>query len=100
MIGPLLCCSRADSNSDLVIMDEAPRRGYLSAIPKSTEGNSREDMTIVIFTIAQWPEHLVVSATPFDPVELGHNRKYVLAVPHRWDYDFAEGEASGKNFNS
>ena len=59
--------------------------------PKWTEENPREDMPIMIFTIAQWNEHPIVSAAPFDPAELGRNRKYVLAVPPRWNYDFAEG---------
>ena len=59
--------------------------------PKWTEQNPREDMPIMIFTIAQWNEGPVVSAAPFGPAELGRNRKYVIAVPPRWDYDFAEG---------
>jgi hypothetical protein len=45
----------------------------------------------MIFTIAQWNEHPIGSAALFDPAELGHNRKYVFAVPPRWDYDFAQG---------
>jgi hypothetical protein len=59
--------------------------------PKWSEENPREDTPIMIFTIAQWNEHPIVSAAPFDPAELGHNRKYVFAVPPRWDYDFAQG---------
>jgi hypothetical protein len=59
--------------------------------PKWTEQHPREDMPIMIFTIAQWNEHPVVSAAPFDPAELGRNRKYVFALPPRWNYDFAEG---------
>jgi hypothetical protein len=59
--------------------------------PKWTEENPREDMPIIIFTIAQWNENPIVSAAPFDPAELGRNRKYVFAVPPRWDYDFSDG---------
>jgi hypothetical protein len=59
--------------------------------PKWTEQNPREDMPIIVFTIAQWNEDPVVSAAPIGPLELGRNRKYVIAVPPRWDYDFAEG---------
>jgi hypothetical protein len=59
--------------------------------PKWTEENPREDMPIMIFTIAKWNEQPIVSAAPFGPCELGHNRKYVFAVPPRWNYDFVEG---------
>ena len=59
--------------------------------PKWTHENPREDMPIMIFTIAQWNEGPNVSAAPFDPPELGRNHKYVFAVSPRWDYDFAEG---------
>jgi len=59
--------------------------------PKWTQANPHEDMPIMIFTIAQWNESPNVSAAPFDPMELGRNRKYVFAVPPRWDYDFSEG---------
>ena len=59
--------------------------------PKWTQKNPREDMPILIYTIAQWNEGPVVSPAPFYPEELGRNQKYVFAVPPRWDYDFAEG---------
>jgi hypothetical protein len=59
--------------------------------PKWTQENPREDMPIMIYTIAQWNESPVVSAAPFDPAELGRNHKYVFAVPPRWDYDSSEG---------
>jgi hypothetical protein len=59
--------------------------------PKWTEENPREDLPLMIFTIAEWNEHPNVSAAPFDPGEFGRNRKYVFAVPPRWDYDYAEG---------
>jgi len=59
--------------------------------PKWTQENPYEDMPIMIFTIAQWNKAPDVSAAPFGPGELGRNRKYVFAVPPRWDYDFSEG---------
>jgi hypothetical protein len=59
--------------------------------PNWTQGHPYEDMPILIFTTAQWNEAPVVSAAPFGPTELGRNRKYVFAVPPRWDYDFSEG---------
>lgn len=64
--------------------------------PKWTEEHPREDMPIMIFTIAQWKEDPVVSAAPIGPAELGRNRKYVIAVPPRWDYDFSEGWEEGQ----
>lgn len=59
--------------------------------PKWTQQTPHEDMPIMIFTIAQWNEGPIVSAAPFGPTELGRNRKYVFAVPPRWDYNFSEG---------
>lgn len=59
--------------------------------PKWTQEDPWEDMPILIYTIAQWNEGPVVSAAPIDSWELGRNKKYVFAVPPRWDYDFAKG---------
>ena len=59
--------------------------------PEWTEEHPREDLPIMIFTIGHWSEDPVVSAAPIGPAELGRNQKYVLALPPRWDYDFAEG---------
>jgi hypothetical protein len=59
--------------------------------PRWTKESPREDMPIMIFTLAQWSENPIVSAAPFDPAEFGRNKKYVFAVPPRWDYDFSEG---------
>jgi hypothetical protein len=59
--------------------------------PKWTQEKPYEDMPIMIFTLARWNESPIVSAAAFGPSELGRNRKYVLAVPPRWDYDFSEG---------
>jgi hypothetical protein len=59
--------------------------------PEWNEEHPREDLPIMIFTIAQWNEDPVVSAAPIGPAELGRNRRYVFALPPRWDYDFAEG---------
>jgi len=59
--------------------------------PKWTEENPREDMPIMIFTVAQWDEEPIVSAAPIYPAELGRNRKYVFAIPPHWDYDSSDG---------
>lgn len=49
----------------------------------------------MIFKPQQWSEvqqeKLVVSAAPFPPSELGRNKRYVFALPPRWDYDFVDG---------
>ena len=66
-------------------------RAQAQIAPKMDSRESREDMPIMIFTIAQRNASPIVSAAPFHPTELGHNRKYVFAVPPRWDYDFSEG---------
>jgi hypothetical protein len=59
--------------------------------PKWTQENPREDLPLMIYTIAQWNESPVVSAAPYYPWEFGRNSKYVFAVPPRWDNDSSEG---------
>ena len=63
--------------------------------PLWTNDNPREDIPIMVFTRKQWrdvqSEKLVVSAAPFPPGELGRNKRFVFAVPPRWDYDLSEG---------
>jgi hypothetical protein len=69
--------------------------------PKWTQENPREDMPIMIYTIAQWNDDPIVSAAPFGPSELGRNQKYVFALRPRWNYDFSEGwEEAAKILNS
>ena len=49
----------------------------------------------MIFTPAQWKliedEKLSVSAAPIGPSELGHNAKYVFALPARYNFAFPTG---------
>ncbi|MDR3773856.1 MAG: hypothetical protein P4L26_10940 [Terracidiphilus sp.] len=63
--------------------------------PAWMAGNPREDIPILIFTTAQWrrvvKERMSVSAAPFNPFQLGHNRRYVFAVPARFDFDQLPG---------
>jgi hypothetical protein len=63
--------------------------------PLYTENNPREDIPIMIFTRKQWREvdngDFSVSAAPFGPGEIGKNKKYVFALPPRFDYDFLDG---------
>jgi len=55
--------------------------------PSWTKEKPRQDIPIMIFTVAQWDsiEHgdLSVSVASFGPVELGRNRKYVFALAPR-----------------
>jgi hypothetical protein len=56
--------------------------------PLWTEANPRQDIQIMVFTLAQWDlidkGELVVSAAPVGPGELGRNAQYVFAVPPRY----------------
>jgi hypothetical protein len=65
--------------------------------PAWTEDKPREDIPIMIFTTAEWQRvkgadaGMGVSAAPFPPSELGHNRDYVFALPPRFDFDQLPG---------
>jgi hypothetical protein len=76
---------------------EMAERGPTLAIrhPLWTEANPYQDIPIMIFTRAQWQltehGHLIVSAAPVGPQEIGRNRKYVFALPPRYNYADAIG---------
>jgi hypothetical protein len=64
--------------------------------PNWTDQDPYEDIPIMVFTHTQWQlvksDKLDVSgAAPFPPGELGHNTRYVFALPPRFDYDFITG---------
>ena len=63
--------------------------------PKWTSSAPREDIPIMIFSIAQWKlvaaEEVGVSAAPIGPAGLGRNAKYVFALPPRYSFDEKEG---------
>jgi hypothetical protein len=63
--------------------------------PQWTQTDPREDIPIWIFTHDQWNriqnEHLLVSAAPFPPMELGHNRRFVFTLPPRYTNDLLTG---------
>jgi hypothetical protein len=63
--------------------------------PKSTEENPRQNIPIMVFTLAQWEEvshgQVNVSAAPIGPGELDRNCRYVFALPPRYNYAFPEG---------
>lgn len=63
--------------------------------PEWTQANPRQDIPIMVFTLAQWRclqlEEFHVSAAPIGPTELGRNRKYVFALAPRFDWAFPTG---------
>jgi hypothetical protein len=63
--------------------------------PQWTAKNPRQDIPIMIFTITQWDslqqEKFHIGAAPIGPSELGHNTKYVFALPARYNFAFPTG---------
>ncbi|MGA8489446.1 MAG: hypothetical protein WB711_03430 [Terriglobales bacterium] len=63
--------------------------------PQWTSADPRQDIPIMVFTISQWnallKDKFVVSAAPIGPGELGRNRRYVFALPPRFDWAFPTG---------
>jgi hypothetical protein len=63
--------------------------------PKWTTANPRQDIPIMVFTQEQWnllqQEKFHIGAAPIGPSELGHNTKYVFALPARYNFAFPEG---------
>jgi hypothetical protein len=63
--------------------------------PRWTEDAPREDIPILVFTLAQWKlvnqGNLLVSAAPVGPSEIARNKRYVFALPPRWNYDELSG---------
>jgi hypothetical protein len=63
--------------------------------PKWTKDDPRQDIPIMIFTLAQWKaiesDELFVSAAPIGPGELARNRKYVFALPPRYNNADVDG---------
>ena len=73
------------------------QKGPLISIgdPRSTEKNPRQNIPIMVFTKAQWQlieeNKLIVSSAPIPPSELGRNKKYVFALPARYNYALIDG---------
>ena len=63
--------------------------------PLWTAEDPRQDIPIMIFTMAQWDalqqDKFHIGAAPMGPKELGRNNKYVFALPARYNYAFPEG---------
>jgi hypothetical protein len=63
--------------------------------PQWSEADPREDIPILVFTTAQWrlveQEKLIVSAAPLGPQAIARSKRYVFALPPRWNYDERPG---------
>lgn len=63
--------------------------------PQWTAQNQRQDIPIMIFTIAQWESlqwgDFHIGAAPIGPSELGRNTEYIFALPARYNYAFPTG---------
>ena len=63
--------------------------------PKWTLANPRQDIPIMVFTLAQWDslqqDKFHIGAAPIGPSELGSNTKYVFALPARYNFSFLPG---------
>jgi hypothetical protein len=63
--------------------------------PKWTSANPRQDIPIMVFTLAQWDslqqDKFHIGAAPIGPSELGNNTKYVFALPARYNFSFPTG---------
>jgi hypothetical protein len=63
--------------------------------PQWTQAVPRQDIPIMVFTIAQWnslqQNTFHIGAAPIGPSELGRNAKYVFALPARYNYAFPVG---------
>ena len=63
--------------------------------PLWTRAAPYEDLPVMVFTPAQWvkvqAEDIGVGAAPVPPSELGHNSRFVLALPARYNWDYATG---------
>ena len=63
--------------------------------PGWTSANPRQDIPIMVFTLAQWDslqqEKFHIGAAPIGPSELGRNTKYVFSLPARYNYSFPTG---------
>ncbi len=78
-----------------MVMSQEHELEILVGHPKWTVENSRQDIPIMIFTIAQWnklaKEEFAVSAAPIGLKELGRNARYVFALPARYNVAFQTG---------
>ena len=63
--------------------------------PKWLPQNPRQDIPIMVFTLAQWSSlqrnQFHIGAAPINPTELGRTTQYVFALPARYNFAFPTG---------
>lgn len=63
--------------------------------PLWTKEKPRQDIPIMVFTRSQWSalqkDEFHIGAAPIGPSELGHNHKYVFALPARYNFAYPDG---------
>ena len=63
--------------------------------PQWTRENPRQNIPIMVFTISEWnelqQEKFYLGAAPIGPAELGRNKKYVFALPARYNVALPPG---------
>jgi len=63
--------------------------------PLWTSANPRQDIPVMIFTLAQWnslqQDKFHIGAAPIGPRELARNAEYVFALPARYNFAFPIG---------
>ncbi len=63
--------------------------------PEWTAEDPRQDIPIMVFTIAQWEmleaDQYHIGAAPIGPRELARSQDYVLALPARYNFAFLTG---------
>ncbi len=82
------------NNGSSIVLERGPEITIRN--PRWTADNPWQDIPIMVFTRVQWKavadEKISVSAAPVPPSPLGHNRKYVFALPARFNYGDAAGQ--------
>jgi hypothetical protein len=77
--------------------DQLAQQGPLISIrhPLWTSANPRQDIPIMVFTLAQWDslqrDEFHIGAAPIGPSELGRNAQYVFALPARYNFTYLAG---------
>lgn len=78
---------------DKVVVENGPV--ILIRHPRWTPQKPRQDIPIMVFTLAQWESlqqgRFHIGAAPVGPTELGRNSRYVFALPARYNFAFPEG---------
>ncbi|MDR9854323.1 hypothetical protein RJP21_11985 [Paenibacillus sp. VCA1] len=82
---------------DKNIREKSMETGPILSIrdPRWTAQTPRQDIPIMVFTIRQWDsllrEEFFIGAAALKPSELGHNDKYVFAIPARYNFAYPPG---------